>query len=160
MSRKVSNMSFSGNETYWLNLVKDIYRNRDNCPHRQTLKQVLKDASHLYCAVDPEDKKLSSIDKLHITRSSNYGTRSFRSNGTPSSASGFTGNESGWLHLVKNILRNSNCKFHGKLKLVLKKASKVYCKPKAHGSRKTRGTRKSQKKTTSSPSIFKTLGLV
>jgi len=127
MKSSAKSMNFSGNETYWLNLVKDIYNNRESCPHRQSLKKVLKDATPLYCAVDPESK-ISTKSTHAVSHHSNFGTRSFRSNGTPSSASGFTGNESGWLHLVKNILRNSDCKFHGRLKDVLKKASKVYCK--------------------------------
>lgn len=144
MSTKSSKMSVSGNETYWLNLVKDIYKNRENCPHRQSLKKVLKAASPLYCAVKPDSDK------------SPYGDRSLGSKGTPSSASGFTGNESGWLHLVKNILRNSHCKFHGRLKIVLKKASKVYCKPKKTAKKSSSSSKKQTKK---SPSLFKSLGL-
>jgi hypothetical protein len=139
-----SKMSFSGNETYWLNLVKDIYQNRENCPSRQSLKKVLKDAAPLYCKVDPEKESSKS-----------HGTRSFRSNGTISSASGFTGSESGWLHLVKNILRNSDCKYHGRLKSVLKAASKVYCKNKK--SKKSKKTKKSY--TRKSPTILQSIGL-
>jgi hypothetical protein len=130
-----SKKSTSRKETRWLNLVKDIYKNRENCPHRQSLKKVLKEASPLYCAETHETEK--SIK---------------------TSSSDFTGNESGWLHLVKNILRNSDCKFHGKLKIVLKKASKVYCKPKT--AKKSSSQRKTKKRNTSSTtSILKSIGL-
>jgi hypothetical protein len=133
MSKTEKNISFSKNESHWLNLVKDIYNNRHSCPHRQSLAKILKDASKLYCPTTDELKDTPRMEH------------------TPSR--GFTGKESGWLHLVKNILRNSKCKYHGDLKVVLKKASKVYCKPKKTTSRKK------TIKATKPKTILQTIGL-
>lgn len=142
MSKTAKNISFEKNETHWSNLVKDIYNSRHNCPHRQSLAKIMKDASKLYCPTVEESKE-SKDDVLRVDES-------------PSK--NFTGNESGWLHLVKNILRNSKCKYHGNLKIVLKKASKVYCKPK---SEKTKSVTKTVTKTrkTQPKTLLQTIGL-
>ena len=98
----------SRNNTHWLRLVKAIYKGRKNCPHRQDLIKVVRAASSLYCVKSKRefsDKEIEEIEEIE-------------------------NNESDWLRLVKSILHDTKCKYNGKLKIVLKKASKVYCKAK------------------------------
>jgi hypothetical protein len=123
-------------ESFWINLVRDIYKNRESCPHRQSLKKILKDASKVYCAVAPE-RIAEGDEDIRLSEDS---------------GKGFTGSESGWLHLVKNILRNSNCKYHGKLKLVLKRASRLYCKPKKSRGKSSKSPRRTSRRRTSKSS--------
>jgi hypothetical protein len=131
------------NNSNWHKLVMDIYKNRSkNCPHRANLKKVLKAASSAYCTIDEDIKDAEKHGvKVAKRKLPKYGT-----------------SETAWLHLVKDIMRNENCKHHHQLKGVLRDAKRVYCKnpvdePKSSSTKKRR-TRKASK----SP-ILSALGL-
>jgi hypothetical protein len=129
--------NYRNNETHWLHLVKSVFNARTNCPYRQKLRMVLRAASKLYC------------------KNSRANMRELRAK--TKSQSGYRDTETYWLTLVKDVLRNSECRWHRDLKRVLSECAKVYCKNKTSKSNgKSRSRTVKRKK---SRSILQTLGL-